>query len=148
MFMRAGHKMRLALYYFSRLNRFVLFGVLMLLALALSGCQTGNQIEIPPETQFQTPAVGTPVPISAGLSPATLPNNGSGVLFINNANVQVRVVVSETIVSIQPKAGFLFVLPSGSHQFYIYGLEPLAQLHTENVEPGKVRYVYLLPPVQ
>jgi hypothetical protein len=120
----------------------------MLLALALNGCQTGDQIEIPAETQFQTPALGTPVPISAGLSPATLPNNGSGVLFINNANVQVRVVVSNTIVSIQPKAGFLFVLPSGSHQFYIYGLEPLPQLHTENIEPGKIRYVYLLPPLQ
>lgn len=146
--MRAGRKMIGALCCFSRLNRFVLFVALMLLALALNGCQTGSQIEIPPETQFQTPALGTPVPISAGLSPVTLPNDGSGVLFINNASVQVRVVVSNTIVSIQPKAGFLFVLPSGSHHFYIYGLEPLPQLHTENIEPGKVRYVYLLPPLQ
>lgn len=130
------------------LYRCVSLLILVLLALALGGCQAGDQINAPQETQFQIPAVGTPVPIGAGTTPVSLPNNGSGALFINNASLQVRVAVSNTIVTIDPKKGFLFVLPAGSYQFYIYGLEPAAQIDTEKIEQGKVRYVYLLPPLQ
>jgi hypothetical protein len=132
----------------NELRRWELLLIFALFAVALSGCQTGDRLQIPPEAQFQIPALGTPVPVGAGTSSVTLPNNGSGALFINNANTPVRVVVSDTIVSIQPTAGFLFVLPAGSYQFYIYGLESLPQLHTEKIEPGKIRYVYLLPVLQ
>ena len=122
--------------------------IFVLLAVVLSGCQTGDRIEIPPEAQFQIPALGTPIPVGAGSVPVTLPNDGSGALFINNASLPVRVVVSNTITSIQPTAGFLFVLPAGSYQFYIYGLESLPQLHTEIIAQSKIRYVYLLPALQ
>src|SRR5512144_3214459 len=92
--------------------------ILILLGLALGSCQADNQIDVPQETQFHNPAVGTPVPIGAGMSPVSLPNDGSGALFINNASLQVRIAVSNTIVTINPKEGFLFVLPAGSYQFY------------------------------
>jgi hypothetical protein len=140
--------MRCTLRNANELRRCELLLIFVLLIVALSGCQTGDRLEIPPETQFQVPALGTPIPVGAGSSSVTLPDNGSGALFINNAGTQVRVVVSNTIVSIQPTAGFLFVLPAGSYQFYIYGLESLPQLHTEKIEPGKIRYVYLLPALQ
>lgn len=140
--------MMYSLQYEKFLKQCLLLLLLISLVLALGGCQTGDQITTPQETQFQIPALGTPVPIGAGMSLVTLPNNGSGALFINNAGLQVRVAVSNTIVTIDPKKGFLFVLPPGSYQFYIYGVEPVTQIDTEKIEPGKVRYVYLLPPVQ
>jgi hypothetical protein len=120
--------------------------ILVLFTLALGGCQADNQIKAPSEDQIRTPAVGTPIPAGAGLSPVTLPDNGSGALFVNNASVKVRVVVSNTIASIDPRKGFLFVLPPGSYQFFIYDLEPTVQVSIEKIDPNKVRYVYLLPP--
>jgi hypothetical protein len=121
----------------------LLFAVITLLILAC--CQSGNGIEIPPESQFSAPALGTPIPINLGLSPVSLPANDSGALIVNNSSAAVRVVISNTITTIEPKAGFLFVLPAGSYPVYIYGLENAPKMHVEKIDQGKIRYVYLMP---
>jgi hypothetical protein len=115
----------------------------LLLAACLAACQPA----LPPAEQFQTPAVGTPVPPGMTTLPIALPAlDASGVMFVNQTGATVQVVVSDTITAIESSFGFLFILPAGTHEFYIYeaGSDPWA--HSETIEAGKVRYVHLVVP--
>jgi hypothetical protein len=108
----------------------------------LAGCTSS----IPPASQFQIPAVGTPMP--GGHEEAVKPDlslDTSGVLFVNQTGVRVQVVVSSTIATIPIGEDFLFILPPGTYQVYLYqpNLAPL--IHTETTTGGKLRYVYLTP---
>lgn len=115
-----------------------------ILAVSLAGCSpAGNPL--PPVESFQTPAVGMSVPADQQTAQIALPLGSSGVLFVNQTDQSVQVVVSGTLAVIPAAQGFLFVLPSGAHDFYIYEPNAEPRVHSEQTEANKVRYVYLLP---
>jgi len=116
----------------------------LLLAVCLAACRP----TIPPADQFQTLAVGTPIPPGMTTVPVTLPaSDTSGVMFVNQTGATVRVVVSDTITTVESNFGFLFILPAGTYAFYIYEPNSDPWAHLETVEAGKVRYVHLVVPV-
>jgi len=122
--------------------------VLLLTSVALFvlvGCLAKGTSQIPPSSQFRSPAIGTPMPATINATQIRLPPNSSGVLFVNQTGNPVRVAVSDTITTIPAGQSFLFVLPANTYQFYIYevGISPKAR--TERTEEGKMRYIYLLP---
>ncbi len=123
----------------------IVFSVLPILLIA---CQGRSSPAVPPVSQFKSPAVGTPIPVGKELAPIGLPPGVSGVMFINRTDKQVSVAVSGTITAISGLQSFLFVLPAGTYEFYIYKLDAAPGLHIEKTEAGKVRYVYLLPKPQ
>ncbi len=126
-----------------RIKSFFLRGI-GILVVSLAGCSpAGNPL--PPVEQFQTPAAGMPVPADQQAAQIALPLGSSGVLFVNQTNTPVQVVVSGTLAVIPAAQGFLFVLPSGAHDFYIYEPNAAPRVHSERTEADKVRYVYLLP---
>lgn len=100
---------------------------------------------IPPAEQFNRDPVGTPLPYDQHGAPLSLPPGMSGAMFVNQKNTPIRVAVSETITTIIPTQAFLFILPPGSYQFYVYEVDAANSARTENLELGKVRYLYLLP---
>jgi hypothetical protein len=111
--------------------------------LALPSCQSQLPV-IPPASDFQTQAVGTPIP--GGHEEAVAPDfspDASGVLFVNQTGLRVQVAVSDTITTIPVGEDFLFILPPGTHQFYLYQPDLAARIHIETTEAGKLRYVYL-----
>lgn len=101
--------------------------------------------DIPPVDQFSTPAVGLAIPDIIPQDPLVLPEGDSGVLFVNRTSLPVRVAVNETIAEIPVNESFLFVLPPGSHRFFIYETDANPKDHVEQTEAGKIRYVYLIP---
>ena len=104
-------------------------------------------ISVPPMSQFTQPAIGTPIPTNLSASPVDLPPDSSGVAFYNQKGGLIHVVLSNTnsIVAIPPTSGYLFVLDPGTYDFYVYEGDNGPSAHTETVEPGKVRYVYIYP---
>ena len=68
-------------------------------------------------------------------------------MFVNQTGATVRVVVSDTITTVESNFGFLFILPAGTYAFYIYEPNSDPWAHSETVEAGKVRYVHLVVPV-
>jgi hypothetical protein len=99
---------------------------------------------IPPVEHFNMPAVGTPIPEVTGAHYADMPPGTGGVLYLNSLR-PIQVAVNETIVTILPGQGFLFILPPGNHEFYIYGMIDKPVSKTERVEAGKVVNVQLYP---
>jgi hypothetical protein len=128
----------------SQLNRMlaVLVGTSISLWL-LIGCTSPTPV-IPPAEQFTQPAVGLPLPRITG-DPMFVPGGSSGVVFYNQKITPIRVAISNTITTITPTQGFLFVVSPGLHDFYVYEIDGPASIRSEQVEADKVRYVYVLP---
>ncbi len=122
--------------------RRVFLGVVVVMVLSIMmGCD--NQ-KIPPASQFQIQAIGTLMP--GGHDESVKPDFGpdtSGVLFVNQTGLNVQVAVSNTIATLPSGQDFLFILPPGTHQFYLYQPDLTPRVHTETTEAGKLRYVYL-----
>jgi hypothetical protein len=109
----------------------------------LPGCN--SLPPVPPAEQFTQMPVGTPIPYDQHGAPVTLPPGMSGAMFINQMNTPIRVAVSDTITTVVSSQAFLFILPPGAYQFYVYEVDGPNSARTETLTPGKVRYVYLLP---
>ena len=125
------------------LKRGVVWVIATVIGLAIfAGCISS----IPPASQFQIPAVGTPMP--GGHEEAVrpdLPPEVGGALFVNQTGYQLQVAVNNTIATIPISNDFLFILPPGTHDFYVYQPNVPPRLYTEKLEGGKMRYVYWFP---
>jgi len=117
----------------------VLFGLIAVLAAA---CASG----VPPQSNFTAPAVGTLVPggHEEAIAPE-IPAGQSGALLINQTGLRIQVAVNDTIVDIPLGHDFLFILPPGAHEFYIYRQDSQPVVHKETLEAGKMRYLYISP---
>jgi hypothetical protein len=111
-------------------------------SIVLLGCAT-QSIPNPPVEQFAKPAIGTPIPTGKDVVPVNLPTGSSGVMVVNNKSISIRVAVSDTIATIEPSEGFLFILPPSTYQFYLYESDMPIGSRVEQIEVGKVRYVYI-----
>ena len=118
---------------------------LVLLLLVCACMLTGCSVSIPSADQFTVAAMGTPFPSDTPLESLILPVDSSGVMFANRTGRAVRIAIEETFADIPAGQSFLFVVPPGSHLFYIYEFGANPKAHSEWTEAGKVRYVYLLP---
>lgn len=99
---------------------------------------------IPPASQFYVPALGTPIP--GGHEEAVhinLPLDQSGALIINQTGLRIQVAVSNTIATLPISQDFLFLLPAGPYEFYIYQPNSEPYIHKEILESGKLRYIYI-----
>jgi hypothetical protein len=99
---------------------------------------------IPPVSQFNVPALGTP--ILGGHEEAVQINllpDQSGALIINQTGVRIQVAVTNTIATLPISQDFLFLLPPGSYDFYIYQPNSEPYTHKEILESGKLRYIYI-----
>ena len=100
---------------------------------------------IPPATRFTIPATGIPIHDAAQVqSISLLPSNG-GLWFFNQTGNNVQVVISNTITTLGIMKGFLFILPPQTYEFYVYGLSDRPVARSDQVEAGKMRYIYLMP---
>jgi hypothetical protein len=118
----------------------VTFGVIGVMA--LTGCAVQPSIN-PPVEQFSIQAVGTPIPTGQDAVPVNLPAGTSGVMIVNNKPVALQVVVSNTIATIMPAQGFLFILPPSTYQIYLYDPSGPIGSRVERTDSGKVRYMYI-----
>lgn len=112
----------------------------LIVAISLAGC-----VRTPPAaTQFQAPAVGTLIPggHEEAVHPA-LPPGQSGALVVNQTGFSIQVAVSNTIMTLPIGQDFLFSLPPGSYEFYIYEPDNAPRIHAEKLEDGKLRYLYI-----
>ena len=108
----------------------------------LLGCN--SQPPVPPAEQFKQVPIGTAIPYEKYSAPVNLPPGMSGAMVINQRSSKIQVAVSDTITTILPSQAFLFILPPGPYQFYVYEPDTDNSIRAETLEPGKVRYVYLL----
>lgn len=99
---------------------------------------------IPAPEQFTQPAIGVPLPRVTSVQLKVTDDKG-GVVFYNQKLTPIRVAITDTITTITPTQGFAFVVSPGAYTFYIYETDGPASIRTEQVEAGKVRYVYILP---
>ena len=72
-----------------------------------------------------------------------LPSDHSGALIINQTGLSIQIAVSNTIATLPPGQDFLFALPPGPYQFYIYEPDSAPRIQTEALEGGKLRYLYI-----
>ena len=109
-------------------------------AIGLVGCTRTT----PPASQFQIPAVGTPMPggHEEAIRPE-LPAGQSGALVINQTGFPIQVAVSNTIATLPIGQNFLFSLPPGTYEFYIYEPDNAPRVHAEALLAGKLRYLYI-----
>ncbi len=106
---------------------------------ALAAC---NSVEQPSAT---LPAIGTAMPAPRGVIDINLPPGMGGVLLVNNTKENFRVVVSDTIASVDAGNAFLFILPPNAYTLKVYRpSEPKAVEQRETVDAGKTRFVYFL----
>jgi hypothetical protein len=110
-----------------------------LVSLLLVACSVNN---IPAPEQFRATPVGTPLPPGADRQPVQIAGDTSGVLFTNQSSKPIKVAINESIVDIPVTESFLFILPPGTQQFYIYELNENPKAYSETTQAGKVRYVY------
>ena len=120
--------------------------VIVILSAVLSSWLLGcnSQPPVPPAEQFKQVPIGTAMPYEKYSAPVNLPPGMSGAMFINQKSSNIQVAVSDTITTLLPSQAFLFILPPGPYQFYIYQPDASDSVRAETLEPGKVRYVYLL----
>jgi hypothetical protein len=125
------------------LHRITLITISLFALMFLASCQS-PQPSVPPASEFRIPAVGTPLPggHEEALNP-DIASSTSGVLFVNQTGLRMQVAVSDTIATIPLGEDFLFILPPGTYQFYLYQPDLAPRIHTETTTAGKVRYVYL-----
>ena len=101
---------------------------------------------LPAASDFTVPAIGTPIPGGHEESVSfDLAADQSGALMINQTGHRIQVAISNTITSLGVGEDFLFVLAPGTYQFYIYRSDSTPYVHTEKLEAGKLRYLYLTP---
>jgi len=99
---------------------------------------------VPAADEFTQPAVGTLIPggHEEAIQPE-LPPGQSGALIINQTGLPIQVAVSNTIATLPIGQDFLFSLPPGSYEFYVYQPDSVPYIHTEKLEDGKLRYLYI-----
>jgi hypothetical protein len=124
-----------------QLRRFRRQVALIALVIMAAGCSAA----IPPAEQFKNPAIGTPFSADVFPNASVLPTNTSGVLFVNRTTGPVQVAIDNSSIQITPGDSFLFILPPGTHRFFIYERDVNPKVHTEHTALGKIRYVYLFP---
>lgn len=112
-----------------------------ILGTLLLGCNSAPAS--PPLEQFTQVPVGMTIPYEKHGAPVALPEGMSGAMFINQKKSPIRVAVSTTITSVLPGEAFVFVLPPAEYQFYVYEMDAPSSIRVENLEAGKLRYVYL-----
>jgi hypothetical protein len=116
----------------------------VILGIAVTLWLTACSKSAPPASQFQIPALGTLMP--GGHEEAVRPElsvGQSGALIINQTGFSVQVAVSNTIATVGIGQDFLFALPPGTYDFYIYEHDSVPRVHTERLEDGKLRYLYI-----
>jgi hypothetical protein len=122
-----------------RLSRLAIISLLVAFATACAA-------RIPSQSDFTVPAIGTLMP--GGHEEAVsldLAANQSGALVINQTGFRIQVAVSNTITSMAIGEDFLFMLAPGTYQFFIYRPDSVPYVHTETLDGGKLRYLYLTP---
>jgi hypothetical protein len=126
------------------LRRTIWLAVILIALLALASCQNSSP-RIPPVSEFQVQAIGTLMPggHEEAVRPDFAPGTG-GALFINQTSLTVQVAVSATLATLPIGQNFLFVLPPGSYQFYLYQPDLPPRLYSEAVADGQLRYIYLM----
>jgi len=124
----------------SKLTRSTVVACGLVLALLLGSCAR----QIPSADQFQVPAAGLPVPAGfEGSFTPDLPPGQSGALIINQTGLSIQVAVSNTIATLPANQSFFFSLPSGTYEFFIYEPDSAPRVHSEKLEDGKLRYLYI-----
>lgn len=115
--------------------------ILAAIALAMAGCASQP---VPSADDFTEAAVGTLMlgGHEEGIKP-DLPPDQSGALFINQTGYRLQVAVNNTIADIPIGYDFLFTLPPGQYQFYIFEPDRPPRVHTETLVGGKLRYLYV-----
>lgn len=122
-----------------RLVHLAIFGLLAVWGVACAPL-------LPPKSDFTVPAVGTLIP--GGHEEAVhpeIPAGQSGALLINQTGLRIQVAVNNTIADIPLAQDFLFILPPGTYEFYIYRDDSQPIMHKETLEAGKLRYLYISP---
>jgi hypothetical protein len=114
--------------------------VLAAAVLLVVGCTP----RVPSPSDFTEPAVGT---LMAGgheesVTPA-LGTDQSGALLSNQSGHGIQVAVNNTITSVPIGYDFLFLLPPGKYEFYIFEPDSVPRVHAETLEGGKLRYLYI-----
>jgi hypothetical protein len=119
---------------------------LKLLAVLVFFVATGCAPRLPSPADFTQAAVGTSMPAGHEESVASnLASDQSGVLLVNQTGKSIQVAVNGTIADIPRAYDFLFSLPPGKHEFYIFEPDRPPYAHTETLEGGKLRYLYITP---
>ena len=113
---------------------------------AMAGLVMACSPSLPAVGDFTVPAVGTLIPggHEESISPDLAPDR-SGALMINQTGLRIQVAVSNTITTVAAGEDFLFALAPGTYRFYIYRPDSVPYVHTEKLEAGKLRYLYLTP---
>lgn len=113
--------------------------LLTLSTIFLVACSVKN---IPDPEKFQATPAGTSYPQGIVSQSLQVPSDASGVLFTNQSDNPIKVAIGESIVEIPVAESFLFILPPGEQQFYIYELNEKPKAYMETTQAGKIRYVY------
>lgn len=107
-------------------------------------CLVGCGPRIPVATDFTVPAIGTPMPGGHEEAiPSDLPAGQSGALVVNQTGFPIQVAVNNTITTLGIGQDFLFALPPGTYEFYIYEPDSTPRVHAETLADGKLRYLYI-----
>lgn len=114
------------------------------LLVAMTGLLVACGPSLPDATNFTAPAVGTRLPGGHEESIVAAPQT-SGALVINQTGLRIQVAVSNTITTLAVGEDFLFALTPGTYEFYVYRPDSVPLVHTEKLESGKLRYLYLTP---
>jgi hypothetical protein len=118
--------------------------VRVLVAIACLLTVAGCKPPVPSPGDFKQTAVGALMPggHEEAVQPA-LPPGQSGALIINQMGVPIQVAVSNTIATLPIGQDFLFSLPPGTYEFYIYDPNNAPRVHTEVLQDGRLRYLYI-----
>ena len=118
----------------------------ILILAAVIWAATSCAPRVPSPGDFTEPAVGALMPGGHEESVApTLDTDQSGALFVNQTGNRIQVAVNGTITDIPRGYDFLFTLPPGKYEFYIFEPNSTPHIHTETLEGGKLRYLYIAP---
>jgi hypothetical protein len=123
-----------------------MFSRLKLLTVLVLFVAAGCSPRQPSPSDFTQPAAGTLMLGGHEESVApVLASDQSGLLLVNQTGKSIQVAVNGTIANIPRAYDFLFSLPPGKHEFYIFESDRSPYAHTETLDGGKLRYVYITP---